>query len=485
MPTLLAIEDDQAILQMYRIAFEGTGVAVETAASAAEGLDKFGKQHPDVVLLDMHLPDLSGLETFSRLHALNPKIPIIFITGRGTMDTAIQAMRLGAYDYLLKPLELNKLREVLDRAFEVGRLMRVPAVLEDEQPEGGSSEILIGRCPAMQEVYKGIGRVAPQDVTALILGESGTGKELVARAIYHYSRRSSRPFLAINCAAIPEALLESELFGHEKGAFTGALQRKVGKFEQCSGGTLFLDEIGDMTPISQGKVLRVLQEQQFERVGSSESIRTDVRLIAATNRNLEQMARSGQFRPDLYYRLNVYALRLPPLREREGDLPLLVEHFLKRFRREFGKEVHSVAPETLDLLRRYPWPGNVRELQSTLKRALLEATGPVLLPEFLPSSVLSQDKSSVGGQVRGHLYADWMQFVEGRLQAGSDNLYAEWQALTDRELFTRVLQHAGGNLSRAAKILGIHRGTLRSKIDSLGISVADTNPAASNSSEDV
>ena len=235
----------------------------------------------------------------------------------------------------------------------------------------------------MQEVYKAIGRVAPQDVTVLILGESGTGKELVARAIYQHSRRAAGPFLAINCAAIPETLLESELFGHEKGAFTGADRRRIGKFEQCHGGTLFLDEIGDMTPLTQTKVLRVLQEQQFERVGGNETIQTDVRVIAATNRDLEQLIAAGQFRSDLYYRLNVFTIRLPPLRERDDDLPLLVMHFLRRFSRELGKDTYGIAPEALDVLRRHPWPGNVRELQSVLKQALLQATGPILAPESL------------------------------------------------------------------------------------------------------
>ena len=274
--------------------------------------------------------------------------------------------------------------------------MRVPAVI----PEGGEAkedaDALLGRCPAMQEVYKAIGRVAPQDVTVLILGESGTGKELVARAIYHYSSRAKGPFLAINCAAIPETLLESELFGHEKGAFTGADRKRIGKFEQCHGGTLFLDEIGDMTPLTQTKILRVLQEQEFERVGGNEPIKADVRVIAATNRDLEKMVAEGTFRGDLYYRLNVFTIKLPPLRERGDDLPLLAEHFVRRFGRELKKDVRGIAPEAMELLRRYPWPGNVRELQSVIKQALLQATGPVLLPEFLPAAVRGQGKGAGG-----------------------------------------------------------------------------------------
>ena len=261
-------------------------------------------------------------------------------------------MKLGAFDYLLKPLELAHLRELVARACDISRLMRVPAVTEDE-PIQEPADVLVGRCPAMQDVYKAIGRVAPQDVTVLIRGESGTGKELVARAIYHHSRRAAAPFLAVNCAAIPETLLESELFGHEKGAFTGAERKRIGKFEQCSGGTLFLDEIGDMTPLTQTKILRVLQDQQFERVGGNETIQTDVRIIAPPIMIWSSSVAAGRFRSDLYYRLSVFPIMLPPLRERGDDLPLLVEHFLKRLGPELGKEVQEIAPETLDVLRQY------------------------------------------------------------------------------------------------------------------------------------
>src|SRR5437764_8440449 len=290
MPTLLVVDDEPSILHFFRRAFPGPDVTLRTATAAAEGVGKVTTDHPDVVILDINLPDASGLETFRRIHGIDPKIPVIFITGHGTTGTAIEAMRLGAYEYLLKPLELDQLSDLVERAFEISRLMRVPAVI----PEGGEakedSDAVLGRCAAMQEVYKAIGRVAPQDVTVLILGESGTGKELVARAIYQHSKRADSPFLAINCAAIPETLLESELFGHEKGAFTGADRRRVGKFEQCHGGTIFLDEVGDMSPLTQTKILRLLQDQAFERVGGGQTIRTDVRLIAATNADLEKLA---------------------------------------------------------------------------------------------------------------------------------------------------------------------------------------------------
>jgi two-component system nitrogen regulation response regulator GlnG len=469
MPVLLVIDDEPAILHAFRRGFQRPDVMVVTASSAGEGLAMVAQQRPDVVIVDLHLPDLSGLEVFRRIHQHNAKIPVIFITGHGTTDTAIEAMKLGAFDYLLKPLDLAPLRELVARAFEISRLMRVPAVMEDE-PTQEPADVLVGRCPAMQAVYKAIGRVASQEITVLILGETGTGKELVARAIYHHSRRSAKPFLAINCAAIPETLLESELFGHEKGAFTGADRKRIGKFEQCAGGTLFLDEIGDMTPLTQAKILRVLQEQQFQRVGGDEAIQTNVRLIAATNRDLQQLVAAGRFRSDLYYRLSVFPIRLPPLRERMDDLPLLVDHFLKRLGPELGKEVHEVAPEALDLLRQYPWPGNVRELQSVLKQALLHATGPVLLPDFLPAALRTpKDLSTPALDVA---CSDWEGFLDARLHAGSTELYAEALAVMERQLLTRVLRHTGGNQLQAARILGITRNSLRHKLRALGITVA-------------
>jgi len=468
MPVLLVIDDEPAILHAFRRGFQQSDVTVLTAASGAEGLTMVTQYDPDVVLLDLALPDLSGLDVFRRLHQRHPKIPVIFITGHGTTDTAIEAMKLGAFDYLLKPLELAHLRELVGRACAISRLMRVPAVTEDE-PIQEPADVLVGRCPAMQDVYKAIGRVAPQDVTVLIRGETGTGKELVARAIYHHSRRATAPFLAVNCAAIPETLLESELFGHERGAFTGAERKRIGKFEQCSGGTLFLDEIGDMTPLTQAKILRVLQAQQFERVGGNETIQTDVRIIAATNRDLEHLIAEEQFRSDLYYRLSVFPIVLPPLRERGDDLPLLVHHFLKQLGPALGKEVQEVAAETLDVLRQYAWPGNVRELQSLLKQALLHATGPVLLPDFLPAALRTPKDSPPAAP--GMPFPDWERFLTDRLHAGSTELYAEALTAMERQLLTLVLRHTGGNQLQAAQILGITRNSLRYKLRGLGITI--------------
>jgi two-component system nitrogen regulation response regulator GlnG len=472
MPVLLVVDDEPAILLAFRRAFRTPGLEVITGTSAAEAVELARQHHPDVAVLDVQLPDRSGLEAFQQLRKLDARIPVVFITGKATTDTAIEAMRLGAYDYLFKPLELPHLRRVIERALELSRLMHVPAVVAETEPVDDRADAIIGRCAAMQEVYKAIGRVADQDVTVLISGESGTGKELVSRAIYQHSRRAERPFLAINCAAIPEQLLESELFGHEKGAFTGADRRRIGKFEQVSGGTIFLDEVGDMSPLTQSKILRMLQEQSFERLGGNETIRTDVRLLAATNQDLEARVAVGQFRQDLYYRLSVFTIRLPPLRERGDDLPLLVQHYLHRFKRELGKEVPGLAPEALALLRRHHWPGNIRELQSALKQALLHATGSVLLAEFLPASV--SRKTAEAEPARERDEGSLRTFIEAKLAAGEGELYARTLERMERMLLSRVLQHTGGNLRQAAGILGITRGSLRHKLRELGITIART-----------
>src|SRR5581483_3294481 len=324
MPTLLVVDDEESVRYSFRRAFEGNGTAVLTAATCAQGLKQVRERRPDVVVLDLQLPDGSGLDVFRKIHSQDPKRPVIFITAHGPTDTAIEAMKGGAFDYLVKPVDLDRLSQVLERAFESARLMRVPAVLPAEE----ASDRIVGRSPVMQEMCKAIGRIAPQEVNVLILGESGVGKELVARALYHHSKRAHKPFLAVNCAAIPEALLESELFGHERGAFTGADRRHIGKFEQCDGGTLLLDEIGDMAPALQAKMLRVLQEQRFERVGGHETIQTRVRVLAATNYDLAQLVEAGRFRKDLYYRLNVVAIRVPPLRDRLDDVAELAHYFL-------------------------------------------------------------------------------------------------------------------------------------------------------------
>ncbi len=469
MATLLVIDDEPSILYAFRQNFREPAYKVLSASSAAEGLELIARHLPDAIVLDVHLPDATGLQTFEQIRQFDARIPILLITGHGTTDLAIEAMKRGAYEYLLKPLELPQLRELIARACASSRLMTVPALVAGETPQD-QGDMMVGRCPAMQEVYKAIGRVASQEVNVLILGESGTGKELVARAIYQHSKRADKPFLAINCAAIPEALLESELFGHEKGAFTGADRKRIGKFEQCSGGTLFLDEVGDMTPLTQTKILRVLQDQTFERVGGSETIRTNVRLIAATNADLEKLVAAGRFRNDLYFRLNVFTIKLPPLRERGDDVSLLIDYYIKRFGRELDRPAQVVPEETQDVLRRYRWPGNVRELQSVLKTALLQMSGAVLLPQFLPASTrgLTPPPVSTASETTGF---DWDRFVASRLQEGSEDLYAEALTLMEREVLTRVLQHCGGNQVQAARILGITRTTLRAKLRGLKLTI--------------
>src|SRR5438309_7648689 len=358
MAHLLLIDDDPAVIPgQVRQAFPAPAHRVEVAGTGAEGLERIGAGPPDVILLDLGLPDQSGLEVYQQIRQIDARIPVIFVTMAKSADAAIEAMRQGAYDYLFKPLDPHQLRRVVGEALEVARRMRAPAVVAETAADPDVEGAIVGACPAMREVYKAIGRVAAQDVPVLITGESGTGKELVARAVYQHGRRAKAPFLALNCAAIPENLLESELFGHEKGAFTGADRRRIGKFEQVSGGTLFLDEVGDMPLALQAKILRVLQEQTFERVGGNETVRTDVRLIAATHRDLKAWSAEGKFRPDLYYALSVFTIHLPPLRDRGDDLPLLVGHYLRRFSRELGREVRQVDPEALECLRGYSWPG--------------------------------------------------------------------------------------------------------------------------------
>lgn len=472
MPKLLVVDDEPSILLAFRRAFRDTPVDVVSAESANEGLAVAREHHPDAVVMDIQLPGLTGLEALGQFRELDPHSPVILISGKGTTDTAIEAMKRGAYDYLLKPLELSQLRQVVDRALDLSRLMHVPAVVAQAEPTDDRADAILGRCPAMQAVYKAIGRVAAQDVAVLISGETGTGKELVARAIYQHGRRAGGPFLAVNCAALPENLLESEMFGHEQGAFTGAERRRIGKFEQCTGGTIFLDEVADMSPLTQSKMLRLLQEQTFERVGGNETIRTDVRVLAATNKELEKLVEQGRFREDLYYRLSVFTIRLPPLRDRGDDLLTLVQHYLRRYNRELGRHVEGVSLEALAALRRYCWPGNVRELQSVLKQAMLQATGPVLAKDFLPEGLLRPEarEPSTDSLAGGRLE----QLIEEHLEAGADNLYEDVLRRVEKLLLTRVLQHTDGNQLQAAKILGITRGSVRTKLRELGITIGRT-----------
>jgi DNA-binding NtrC family response regulator len=498
MPEVLVLDEDCEVERLVRDALRDLPIEISAAGSPDAGLAAFQERRPDAVLLDMYWPGLSGLALFQQIRDLDERVPIIFLTDGSESEMAIEATKLGALDFLLKPLDAERARQLIEQALEIRRLMETPVELpQADRPPGGEHE-LIGKSSEMLEVYKAIGRVASQPVTVLILGESGTGKELIARAIYHHGDRQDKPFLAVNCAALPDSLLESELFGHEKGAFTGADHRRIGKFEQCNGGTIFLDEVGDMSPLVQSKLLRLLQEQKFERVGGNTTIETDVRIITATNRNLETMTEEGTFRPDLYYRLNGFTIALPPLRERGDDLQLLIEVFLARYSQSLNKPLQLVSPEAMQALLDYSWPGNVRELQSVLRKALLNMTGPVLVPEFLPAEVrppvaalplslpnLGDATAPAPGNANGNgaLPFNLEAFLAERMASSSDKLYSEAIAFVDRFVLTRVLQATGGNQSKAAKILGITRGSLRNKTQALGIRIDQVvSPPAGSSS---
>ncbi len=468
MPKLLVIDDEPNIAFTIRETLSSPTLTVLSAETATAGIELVRREKPDVVLLDVRLPDMSGLDAFSQIHQIDPRLPVIIMTAFAKTETAIEAMRRGAFEYFVKPVDLGRLRKQVTQAIEMGRLSRVPAVVAPDEAEELDADVIVGNSPAMHEVYKTIGRVAPQDATVLILGESGTGKELVARAIYHYSQRQEKPFLAVNCAALSETLLESELFGHERGAFTGADQRRIGKFEQVHGGTIFLDEIGDMSPATQAKALRLLQQQQFERVGGNQTIHTDVRIIAATNRDLETMVAEGAFRQDLFYRLNGFVIALPPLRTRVEDIPLLTSHFIRRANRELGKHVRTVTPEFEKALAAHNWPGNIRELQSAVRFAMVQATGDVLTADYLPESCRRASSLGAGG-TRGTTAAaapglDVEALTRRLLTEGPGDVYRQVISAVEKVLVEEAMRATGNNQQRAAELLGLSRMTLRAKL---------------------
>ncbi len=467
--TLLVIDDETGIRFTIQEILASDEVRVLSAANARDGLQMVKDESPDVILLDIRLEGHSGMDVFHEIKQINPRSLVIFITGHGTTDTAIEAMKLGAFDYLVKPLDFTQLQQVVEQALKISWLMNVPTTVDTAENAPETSDRLIGTGPAMQSICKQIGRIAPQDVNVLILGESGTGKELVARAIYQHSRRSLAPFLAINCAAIPENLLESELFGHERGAFTGAERQRVGKFEQCHKGTIFLDEVGDMPQSTQAKILRLLQEGQFERVGGNETLSVDVRIVAATNQNLDTMIEQGKFRRDLYYRLRGVTLSLPALRDRIEDIPELAHYFLFRFNRQLGTTLQSISMDTLDRLQRYRWPGNVRQLQSVIREALISSTGTTLLSEFLPTELQQEEPEATVSAADLSLLGDrtWQgiaDYVERDFQDKASGLYRRALLQFDGLLVGRAMKLSEGNQMRAAEILGISRPTLRSKL---------------------
>jgi two-component system nitrogen regulation response regulator GlnG len=464
---VLIVDDDESVRWVLKKALEKEGIQTVLAKDAHEGFRALDHDRIDLVLMDIRMPGMSGLDALDRLKQEGKDVAVVIMTAQATMQNAIEAMRRGAYDYITKPFDLNEVGLLVKKALEVRRLSQEVDTLRAEvreKYEGG----LVGHTPAMQEIYKTIGRVAESDATVLIHGESGTGKELVARAIHYHSKRAGRPFVAVNSAAIPSELLESELFGHEKGAFTGAVARKIGKFEAAAGGTLFLDEIGDMSMSLQGKLLRVLQEREFERVGGTDPIRTDVRVIAATHHNLEKMVRENRFREDLFYRLNVIQINIPPLRKRKEDILPLAEHFLLKHQSGMGGMKKAFTSETIKVLRAYDWPGNVRELENAVQRAVTLAQGDKIFPDALPQQLFKPGQG-ITISFENFLEEKLSDLVErlGGLERG--DIYDLVMQRVEKPLIALVLRKTDGNQVRAANLLGINRNTLRKKIKELGI----------------
>ena len=460
---ILIVDDDAQLRQSFEKLLNAEGHTVKTASSGEAAIALVKDAVPDLVIMDVRMPGMSGLEAFRAIHEIEPKLPVIIMTAYGTTDTAIEATKLGAFEYVLKPPEIPDILALISQALEAGRFMRSRVEL-DVAPDTAAADAIIGKSKPMQEVYKAIGRVAPTDATVLIRGESGTGKELVARAIYQHSLRSAKPFLIINCVAIPETLLESELFGYEKGAFTGAVNRRVGKFEQAHGGTVFLDEIGDMPFSIQAKILRLLQERSIERLGGREPIPVDVRIIAATNRDLEAALAQGRFREDLYYRLKVVTLWLPPLKERSGDITLLAEYFLARFAKEMSLNNPGMTAEAKLLLQNYPWPGNVRELANAMQKALIFSRGYPIDPDDVSRAIGGESQArEAGDQQTDEIVRQWVRQI---LAAGEGkDVFEACMDYFASLVISEALDLTAGNRSRAAKLLGISRPTLLSKID--------------------
>jgi two-component system nitrogen regulation response regulator GlnG len=473
---ILIIDDESDVHYSFKRLLSNEPLEVDSAASGEEGLRLLKKEQPDVVVMDIRMGKESGLDTLREIRRISPKQIVIMMTAYGTSQTAIEAMKLGAFDYVLKPFDISQLKDLLKRALEAARAMKEMVRLPGAPNPDDFRTGIVGQSPAMQQVYKLVGQVAPTEATVLITGESGTGKELVARAIYSNSRRSNKTYIPINCAAIPDNLLESELFGHEKGSFTGASSQRIGKFEQCDGGTLFLDEIGDMPMQLQTKILRVLQDGEFFRIGGDNPIRTDVRIIAATNKDLWSAVQKKEFREDLYYRLNVVSIKIPSLRERPGDIPQLVAYFMNKYRSRQPSAPVKISDEALAVLSGHHWPGNVRELENCVQRAMVLASGDTISSADLPPelrvagrapgrpTVAPVDVAAVDGD-EALDRAMAVLFEHARSRPGFELLPA-----AERELIRRALDLTSGNQVQAAKLLGITRATLRKRVEQFGFS---------------
>ena len=454
---VLLVDDEPRVRASLRTVLEPTYEILE-AADAAEGLKSFKHDMPDLVLLDVILPGTDGLAALQTMRTENRAVPVIMLTGTKSVKTAVDAMKLGAADYLSKPFDVEELQIVIERTLGKQELEQEVRQLRAQVVQRYAFHNLIGKSPAMQEIYAKIEQVADSRTTVLVTGESGTGKELVAKAIHYNSARRERPFVALNCAALPETLIESELFGHEKGSFTDATARRVGQFELAHTGTLFLDEIGDLSPATQAKLLRVLQEREFTRVGGVQSIKVDVRIVAATNKNLDEMVRKNQFREDLYYRINVIALYLPPLRERGEDIALLAKHFLAKRIEEEKRPPQEFTKDSLELISHYPWPGNVREMENIIEQAFIWSKGSgTITPEHLPNILRTDTRST---SLRDDTLA-------GRLSLEKAVMEFEREIILDALKRTTYVQ------THAAAMLGISRRMLKYRMDSLGIGRPD------------
>ena len=476
---ILVVDDDRAYRQLIRSGLEDQDYEVVSASSVAECMNQISKIDLDLLLLDLHLPGGYGMDVLKRVRAAHPELPIIFITGSEDSDSAILAARFGARDYLTKPISLTQLHDVVRKSLSQNRYQTE----EDEEgfiAPANSDDPFIGRSREMQAVFKSIGRIAKRDVAVLVQGESGTGKELVARAIWQHGDRANKVFLAVNCAAMSSDLLESEMFGHEKGAFTGADRQHIGKFEACSDGTLFLDEVGDMPLPIQAKLLRVLQERTFTRVGGNEQIRTGARIISATNRNLKTMCSTGDFRGDLLHRLNEFTIHVPALRQRSGDLRCLIAHFLDRNNRKLSKQFRGISASAAERLGNYGWPGNVRELEAVISQVMLNTHHSVIrerdLPTYLSVATSSHSadvrrKHSKTDSAQHHSTSDLETLVDSFVQQDAHDVYAQVIQHVERVLLVRVLNATQGNQTAAAKRLGITRGSLRFKLKNLGLKI--------------
>lgn len=468
---ILLIEDDRSTASALQKVLQDEGYAVTVAGRGDQGLTQARQRQCDLVITDLKLPGLSGMDLIAQLHSAKPKLPIIMMTAHGTTETAIEAMKLGACDYLVKPFEADELLDLAASAVASSRRMSEAVEIGEAR---SAPRAIIGKSRVMQNIYKEIGRVAATPVTVLIRGATGTGKELIARAIYQHSDRADKPFIAVNCAAIPETLLESELFGHERGSFTGANSRRIGRFEQAQGGTIFLDEIGDLSSNTQAKLLRVLQEKCFQRVGGDELIPIDVRVLTATHRDLEAAIQEKEFREDLFYRLSVVTISLPPLSDRVEDIPELVKFFIQRYARELAVENPSIQSDALALLQSQKWPGNVRELENVVRRAMLLARPFAVSVQHVQQVLATSQKPLVASN---QTHAAYVFDLLSRIQRGEeDGAYARMMDDLEPELFSQAIQLAQGNQAKAARWLGVTRLKMREKLIQLGLHATRDNP---------